>query len=70
MRLRLLLAVLSAAGLLADAGSLIPSNKQAPDPAVLSMEEMAIDIDIDGSNARVLMRQIFASRVANVLEGN
>jgi Ca-activated chloride channel family protein len=70
MRNGLLLTLLSAATLSADVGSLIPSNKQAPDPAVLSMEEMAIDIHIDGSNARVLMRQIFASRVANVLEGN
>ena len=70
MRNGLLLTLLSAATLLADAGSLIPSNKQAPDPAVLSMEEMAIDVHIDGSNARVLMRQIFASRVSNVLEGN
>lgn len=59
-----------AASLFADAGSLIPANKQAPDPAVLSMEEMAIDVEIDGSSARVLTRQIFANKTAGVLEGN
>lgn len=56
--------------LFGDAGSLIPSNRQAPDPAVLSMEEMAIDVEIDGSSARVLTRQIFANRTAAVLEGS
>ncbi|MBZ2180357.1 MAG: VWA domain-containing protein, partial [Acidobacteria bacterium] len=59
-----------AALLFGDAGSLIPSNRQAPDAAVLSMEEMAIDVEIDGSSARVLTRQIFANRTAAVLEGN
>jgi len=59
-----------AASLFADAGSLIPANKQAPDPAVLSMEEMAIDVEIDGSSVKVLTRQIFANKTAAVLEGN
>ncbi len=70
MLLRILCALAMASGLFADAGTLIPNTKQAPDPAILSMEEMAIDIYIDGSNARVLMRQIFASHVAGVSEGN
>jgi Ca-activated chloride channel family protein len=70
MRFRLLFALLFSFGLFADVGTLIPSNKQAPDPAILSMDEMAIDIHIDGSNARVLMRQLFASHVASVTEGN
>lgn len=59
-----------AASLFADAGLLIPANKQAPDAAVLSMEEMAIDVEIDGSSVKVLTRQIFANRTAAVLEGN
>jgi len=70
MRLRLLTSLAFAGTLLADVGSLIPTTKQAPDPALLSMEEMAIDISIDGSSARVSMRQIFASHVASVSEGN
>ncbi len=59
-----------AASLFGDAGSLIPANKQAPDPAILSMEEMAIDVEIDGSSVKVLTRQIFANKTAGVLEGN
>lgn len=70
MRHRYLFAFAFAGCLFADAGTLIPTTKQAPDPAILSMEEMAIDIHIDGSNARVLMRQIFASHVPGVTEGN
>ncbi len=62
--------LLASAGLYGDAGSLIPTNKQAPDPAVLSMEEMAIDVQIDGSSVKVLTRQIFANKTAGVLEGN
>ncbi len=62
--------LLAAAGLYGDAGSLIPTNKQAPDPAVLSMEEMAIDVQIDGASVKVLTRQIFANKTAGVLEGN
>ncbi len=53
-----------------DAGILIPSNRQQPDPAVLSLEEMSIDIRIDNGDARVSIRQIFASHHIAVLEGN
>ncbi|HEU0124006.1 MAG TPA: VIT domain-containing protein [Bryobacteraceae bacterium] len=70
MRFRLLLSLMCAGGLLADVGSLIPTTKQAPDAAILSLDEMSIDIQIDGSGARVQMRQIFASHVASVSEGN
>lgn len=70
MRHRFLFSLALAGSLFADVGSLIPASKQAPDPAILSMEEMAIDIHIDGSNARVLMRQIFASHVPAISEGN
>jgi Ca-activated chloride channel family protein len=52
-----------------DAGILIPSNRRQPDPSVLSLEEMAVDIWIDNGNARVLVRQIFASHHPSVLEG-
>ena len=53
-----------------DAGILIPSNRPQPDPSILSLEEMAIDIWIDNGNARVLVRQIFANHRGSVLEGN
>ena len=55
--------------LLADAGILIPSNRQQPDPKILSLAEMAVDIWIDNGNARVLVRQIFRSHHSTRLEG-
>ena len=55
--------------LLADAGILIPSNRQQPDPKILSLAEMAVDIWIDNGNARVLVRQIFRSHNSTRLEG-
>lgn len=70
MRHRFFYSLVFATGLFADVGTLIPNTKQAPDPAILSMDEMAIDIHIDGSNARVLMRQIFSSHVPAISEGN
>ena len=59
-----------APALFADAGTLIPLNKSAPDPAILSMEELAIDIWIDRGSARVLERQVFASHSPAILEAN
>ena len=56
--------------LLADVGVLIPSDKQSPDAAILSLEETSIDIDIDQSNVRVLVRQIFRNRTNRPIEGN
>src|SRR6266540_1959517 len=53
-----------------DAGVLIPSNRPQPDPSILSLDEMAIDIVIDNGDARVQVRQIFGSHTGEVLEGN
>ena len=53
----------------ADAGILIPSNRQQPDPKILSLAEMAVDIRIDNGIARVLVRQIFHSHHSTRLEG-
>jgi Ca-activated chloride channel family protein len=68
-RLVLALALLPGAAR-ADAGVLIPSNIPQPDPAVLSLEEMKVDVRIDNGVARVAIRQIFASHHPGVLEGN
>ncbi len=54
----------------ADAGILIPSTRQQPDATILSLEEMWIDVHIDERDARVSVRQIFASHSGGVLEGN
>lgn len=69
MRAALLLVLLPAV-LAADAGVLIPSNRDQPDPRVVSLQEMWIDIRIDNGDARVAVRQIFASHAPGVLEGN
>ncbi len=64
------LAALIPALLFADAGVLIPRDKQQPNPAVLSLEEMEITVRIDNGNARVFVRQIFANHTAGIEEGN
>ncbi len=54
----------------ADAGVLIPSSDgDKPDPAKLSLDDMQVSIAVDNQNARVSVRQIFASHVGTVLEG-
>lgn len=68
-KLALALALLPAAGW-ADAGVLIPSNNPQPDPKILSLAEMMMDVRIDNGVARVAIRQIFASHNEGVLEGN
>ena len=53
-----------------DAGVLIPSNAKQPDAAVLSLEEMYIDVTIDNGHAKVSIRQIYANHTSGPLEGN
>ena len=53
-----------------DSGVLIPTDKQEPDPSVLALSEMQVDIRIDNGDARVWVRQIFANRTNRVQEGN
>jgi Ca-activated chloride channel family protein len=52
-----------------DAGTLTPRDKQAPDPSILSLDEMRVDISIDGSDAHVSIVQIFTNHTANIEEG-
>ncbi|HTJ31020.1 MAG TPA: VIT and VWA domain-containing protein, partial [Acidobacteriaceae bacterium] len=54
----------------ADSGVLIPMNKQAPDPSILSLSEMEVDVHIDNGDARVWVRQIFANHSGQLQEGN
>ena len=54
----------------ADAGVLLPADKQQPDPKILSLDEMSIDVRIDNGHARVRIREVFGSHQATVLEGN
>jgi Ca-activated chloride channel homolog len=67
---RLLIAMLAlAANLWPDTGVLIPGNRQQPDPAVFSLNEMALEIRIDNGTARVRVRQIFGNHSGTVQEG-
>ena len=68
-RLVLLAALVAPIPLLGDVGVLIPSGGSAPNAAILSLDEMAIDIRIDNGDARVFVRQVFASHQGGVLEG-
>src|ERR1700689_5313688 len=64
------LALMWASLLWGDAGVLLPGDKKQPDPAILSLEEMSIDIRIDNGHARTSIRQIYLSHAAGVLEGS
>ncbi len=55
---------------LADAGILLPRDQPQPDPAVLSLQEMEINLTIDNGDARVYVRQIFANHTGGIQEGN
>jgi Ca-activated chloride channel family protein len=68
--LSILLTLALARAAAGEAGVLIPSNLEHPDPKVLSLEEMHLDIRIDNADARVSLRQVFASHHPAVLEGN
>ncbi len=69
--LQMLLVVLCLAGTaLADAGVLIPRDKSQPDPSILSLDEMEIQVSIDNGMARVYVRQIFGNHTGAIEEGN
>jgi Ca-activated chloride channel family protein len=53
----------------ADAGVLIPRDKQAPDADVLSLAEMKVDISIDNGDARIRITQIFSNHTNQIEEG-
>jgi Ca-activated chloride channel homolog len=65
----LLIAATCASTVGADAGVLLPRGLSLPNPAILSLEEMEVTIQIDNGDARVFIRQVFANHIANVEEG-
>lgn len=67
---RFLLFLTGAISVFGDAGVLLPTNGKQPDPAVLSLDEMSIDVVIDNADARVSIRQVFANHTPKILEGN
>ncbi|HEY5330513.1 MAG TPA: VIT and VWA domain-containing protein [Acidobacteriaceae bacterium] len=53
----------------AATGVLIPRDKQAPDPSILTLEEMSVEITIDNGDARVFITQIFLNHTNRIEEG-
>ncbi|HEX8711582.1 MAG TPA: VIT domain-containing protein [Terracidiphilus sp.] len=54
----------------ADTGVLVPMDRETPDPSILSLTEMSVEIRIDNGDARVWMRQIFTNHTGRPQEGN
>jgi Ca-activated chloride channel family protein len=54
----------------AESGVLVPGDKQAPDPSILSLTEMQVEIRVDNGDARVWVRQVFTNHTARPQEGN
>lgn len=54
----------------ADTGVLIPRDKDAPDPAILSLQEMRVDVRVIDGDARVWITQIFANHTGQIEEGS
>jgi len=63
------LCVLARAGC-ADAGVLIPGNSNQPDPKILPLDEMKVDIAIENGDARIFVIEIFSNHTAMPQEGN
>src|SRR5258707_7895479 len=53
----------------AQSGVLIPSTTEKPNPAVLSLDEMSVNVVIDNQYARVRVVQIFGNRTERIQEG-
>jgi len=53
----------------ADSGVLIPGDRQQPDAATFSLDEMTLEILIDNGTARVRTRQIFGNHSGTLQEG-
>ena len=71
MKCRLMVVALSACLLSAGAqsGVLLPKDAEQPDPAVLSLQEMTVNVVIDNGDAKVSVMQIFASHAKDIQEG-
>ncbi len=69
-RLRtLLFPALLAPVLQAQAGLLVPTSSGRPDPAVLSLRDMVVEIGIARGYARVNVRQVYENHTAAIQEG-
>ncbi len=60
---------LGSSAALAQTGLLVPTSTGRPDPSVLSLDEMAVDVGIARGYARVNVRQVHANHTGDVQEG-
>lgn len=65
----LLLLLLAGLPARAQTGLLVPTSTGRPDPRVLSLREMTVDVGIARGTARVNMRQVFENHTGEVQEG-
>jgi Ca-activated chloride channel family protein len=65
----LLALCLAAAEARGQAGLLVPTSSGRPDPEVLSLREMAIEVGIARGYARVNVRQVFENHTGRIQEG-
>ena len=52
-----------------ESGTLTPRDHVTPDPSILSLDEMRVDITIDNGDAHVSIVQIFTNHTKNIEEG-
>ena len=64
-----LLILLAALPASAQTGLLVPTSTGRPDPRVLSLREMTVDVGIARGTARVNVRQVFENHTGDVQEG-
>ncbi len=65
----LLAFLIAARAMRGDSGVIIPSDRQAPDPAELAIESLKVHIKIDNGHATVDWDEVFRNKTAVVLEG-
>src|SRR5215831_7946211 len=52
-----------------QSGVVIPSSSGQPNPAILALDEMAVNVAIDNQYARVRVTQIYGNRTGGAQEG-
>ncbi|MBK9968890.1 MAG: hypothetical protein IPP07_30225, partial [Holophagales bacterium] len=68
-RAALLLFLLAAIPAPAQTGLLVPTSTGRPDPRVLSLREMTVDVGVARGVARVNVRQVFENHTGEIQEG-
>src|SRR6185369_6544535 len=53
----------------AQSGVLVPFGTEKPDPAILTLDEMSVNVTVDNQFARVKVVQIFGNKTDRTQEG-